>query len=277
MTAKIDIKKSSRLKLDRNGYRAERVAIVSGVTGDADAVLFNALNDAALPDIGDAHPVIDSINLQTVQSESMGGGQYRIIMSYFSDLGAEVGSSNARFTAASNTSTETIYQDINGDPMQSEYAAGTGLVSEYFPAEIEKPRLNLDFTYTSTNYPQSDIDKYSGKINSVAWLGYAVGTILCSGVYVEDDGDNYRVRFSFQHNVETWVFKAQVSYHYANISAHPVRPDPDLDLDTGIKLFDVYESVDFTPLGFTFTGPRYFAASGGAVRVTGIDAGLTVA
>ena len=61
MTAKIDIKKSSRLKLDKNGYRAWRVAIGSGVIGDPDEILYNAINDGELPNIGDTHPAIPGI------------------------------------------------------------------------------------------------------------------------------------------------------------------------------------------------------------------------
>jgi hypothetical protein len=277
MTAKIDIKKSSRLKLDKNGYRAERIAVVTGVTGDPDEILFNAVNDGALPNIGDVHPVISAITLQNIQSEPLGGGQYRIVMSYFSDLGSESGSSNARFTANASTSSEETSRDINGVLMQTEYSVGGAFVSQYFVAELERPRMVFDFTYTAPNFPQSEIDNYVGFMNSVPWLGYAVNTILCSNIFVEDEGENFRVRFSFQYNSETWLFKAQTAYHFNVISAHPVRPDADLDLNTGTKEYAVFPSVDFTPLGFTFTGPRNFSVNAGAFRITGFDATLTVA
>ena len=277
MTVKIDIKRSSRLKQDRNGYRAERIAMVSGVTGDADAKLYNALNDAALPNIGDVHPEIPEITLQIIQTEPLGGGNYRVVMSYYSEVGSESGSENARFTAKATTSVEEVSRDINNNIMQTEYAAAGASVSQYFLAEIERPRMNLEFEYSATEFPQSEIDNYMGKINSVPWLGYAIETILCSAVHVEDDGSNFRVRFVFQYNKETWKFPGQVAYHFNVITAHPARPDSSLDLQRGEKLFDVYETADFTPLGFSFSGPINFKLLTGNVALTGSDATLTVA
>lgn len=277
MTAKIDIKKTSRLTQDRNGYRAERVAIVTGITGNADALLFNAMNDAALPDIGDSHPEISGITLQSMKSEPLGGGNYRIIMSYFSDIGSNVGSENARFVATATTSNEEVYRDINDNIMQTEYSVGGAIVSQYFTAEIERPRLSWQFTYTATDFPQYELDNYLGAINSVPWLGYAAETIMCSDIRVSDDGLNFRVVFSFQHNAEGWQFKAQVAYHFNTINAHPTRPDADLDLDTGTKVYPIYALADFTPLGFNFAGALNFGANAGRIALSSPDVTLTVA
>ena len=277
MTVKIDLKSSSRLRLDKNGYRAERIAQVSGVTGNIDALLYNALNDAGLPNVGDVHPVIDNITLQTIETVDQGGGNYRVVMSYFNDLGTEAGIDNARYKGRVNASTEVIYRDRNGDVMQTEYLVEGLRVSEYFPAEIERAMLIMEFEYTDPFFPQAEINKYMGKINSTPWLGYAENTIYLAGISVDDQGENYSIKFSFQYNPETWIFSPTVAYHYNIIEAHPDRPDADLDLDSGTKDFEVYETVDFSPLGFKLTGPLDFQAGGGAFIVAGSPASLVVA
>ena len=207
----------------------------------------------------------------------MGGDKYQVILEYFSDLGSQSGSNNARPMARANTSSEETHRDIHGELMETEYSVAGATVSQFFTGEIERPRIIYEFTYTTTDFPQSEIDAYSGKINSVPWLGYGIHTIQCTNIFVDDNGTDFRVRFTFQFNPETWIFNPVVAYHFNKITAHPTRPDPDLNLDNGTKLYDMFETVDFTPLGFNFSGPRNFSVSSGAISIAGFDATLTKA
>ena len=66
--------------------------------------------------------------------------------------------------------------------------------------------------------------------------------------------------------------------HASGVREGLPEPDAELDLDTGIRKYTVYSSVDFSALGFTFDSVGYTAQYlTGKFRITGFDATLTVA
>ena len=69
-------------------------------------------------------------------------------------------------------------------------------------------------------------------------------------IFVDQQGDEYRVRISFAYNADTWVFLARTR-HAPPLTAHPTDPDALLDLVNGVRSYDVYDLVDFTSLGLT--------------------------
>lgn len=277
MAASIDIKNSSRIRLTAAGFRAERVAVVSGVSGTAAQVLYNAINDAALPDIGDAHPEEASITLNDISCEPLGGGRYRVVMSYYKDPGVVTDSSSAEGRLVTGLSVEETHEDINGQPMDTSYwlVGSVSIALQRFTAEVERPRMTFHFEYTATGFPTSDILNYLGKINSAIWNGFPIGTILCSAIDTDQNGANFRVKYSFAYRAEGWQFVGKVSYHPDSIAA---SNDPGLDAATGLRPFNVYRSVDFTALGFVLVSVAYpLVANSGVIRIVGSDATLTVA
>lgn len=277
MTAKIDLQSNSSITLNKDGYRASRVAMVSGVTGTAAEVLFNAINDAQLPDIGDAHPDIAAITLQDVTCSPLGGGNFKVVMNYFKDAGSVTTSAAAESRCNAGLAVEETLYDVSGTRLKTAYSSGAGSTRQVFTAEVERPRITYEFEYTSTAFPTGDIQKYVGKINSTVWNGHAVGTIMCSGIDVSQSGTDYRVSYSFAYKKEGWQFNAQTFYS-PPLTAHPSTPDAALDLTTGVRTFDVYSSVDFGPLGFELVDLSYTLVSNAAqVTVTGFDADLVIA
>jgi len=277
MAAKIDIKENSQISLNRDGYRSQRVAIVSGVTGTAAEVLFNAINDAALPDIGDVHPEVSTITLQEVICAPLGGGQYKVTMTYYKDAGTSTGPSTAQPRATVAVGVEETSLDVNGVSMQTAYRAAGATFSQRFTAEVERPRITFEFEYIATSWPTSELTTYAGKVNSVAWNGYAAGSILCTGINVTPEGDNYSVVYSFAYRPEGWQYQAKTQQP-APLLASITNPDPELDLETGIRLYTVYSTVDFNALGFSFDSVGYTGQYlTGQFKITGFDATLTVA
>ena len=249
MTAILDIQENARISRDKNGYRVDRIAIVESVTGNADERLFNAINDAQLPDFGDAHPVITDIYLNDISADVIDPETVRVTLSYYDDPdNSESGSATTR--ASGTTAIEEVKLDTSGNAMVTRYAKGAFTFEERFSAEVERPRVTFDFEYSSSSFPQSTIDTYLGKINSAIWNGYPIKTILCTAVNVSQQGSEYSVTVSFAHNVDTWVFKARTSKSPV-LLAHPTDPDASLDLINGVRDFEVYTQVDFTPLGLT--------------------------
>jgi len=276
MAAKLDLKDSSQISLTKEGYRAQRIALVSGVAGTAAQVLFNAINDGGLPDIGDAHPDISTITLNDITCSPLGGGQFKITLSYYKDSGTTTTSSTAEARVSSGLSVEETHEDINGQPMDSSYQIfGGGFASQRFTAEVERPRMSINFEYTATGFPTNDITKYLGKINSATWNGYPPKTILCSAIDADQNGDNFRVSYTFTYRAEGWQFKGKTQYPPEEITA---SADDGLDLTTGIREWDVYRTVNFSPLGFSLTEIGYpLVANSAAFRILSPGATLTVA
>lgn len=249
MTAILDILDGS-ISRDKDGYQHSRFAIVESVTGNADARMYNALQDPQLPQYGDAHPTIPGITLNNISGSIIDNETIKVTLSYSVKQGEENGSSNASVRVSAGTTFEEVKTDGTGATMETEYWTDLNSVQniETFITEVEKPRLTFDFEYTESAFPKTAIDTYHGKLNSTIWNGYAVGTILCVAVSVDQQGSEYKIRMSFTYNQDGWKFIGKISSAVSNVTTWT---DPLLDQLTGTKTFDVYESVDFTPLGFT--------------------------
>ncbi len=256
MAVKIDLKSGSTWVRDKNGDRATRIAHITGVTGTPDALLKAALDDPAMPQYGDhIDPADDSsITVQSIIVSALSGDVYQARIEYYHDPGSVSGSSNATVQCNAATTVEETALDINGAAMETVYTVAEQLLWQYsivkpaFSAEVERPRVTYDFEYTDTAFPKTLIDTYLGKVNSVIWNSYAINTVLCTAINVSQQGDNYRIRFSFAYNENTWKFIASIPDAVDNIAS---STDVDLNLTTGTKEFDVYDEVDFSPLGFT--------------------------
>lgn len=271
MTATLDIIENTSISLDKDGYRVERIAIVEGVTGATNSEkIYNAINDVQLPNLGDAHPDIASITLNDIQGRVIDNQTVEVTLSYYSDHGAATGSANATVRASSGTTEEETNTDIYSNRLHFytnfNTASGFTFDSGVFTAEVQQPRLVIDFEYTSTTFPYDEIKQYMGKVNSIPWNGYPAKTILCTAINANEEGDNYRVSFSFAHKKETWQFYAALKSNNMTLpgSDHATKPDALVDLYAAAKFFDVYESVDFTPLSFDL-GIQYAEISGSAV------------
>lgn len=245
MTAKLDLKINSRISFDSNGFRVERVAHVTGVSGNQEAQLYRAIVDSGLPRHGDPHPTVPGVRLQSLTAEPVSGDRYRVTMVYVDDSETpSSGSENSTVRASANTTLEETKTDTDGNRLETRWLLNT----RWFTAEVERPRVIYDFTYTAPRFPKRVIDTYLGHVNSKRWNGYAKKAVLCTGVNVDQQGEDYRVRMTFQINEDTWLYRASVNAE--GLTAHPTNPDPQLNLVTGIRPFDLYPSADFTPLGF---------------------------
>lgn len=251
---KIDIKKASEWRRDKNGDKAVRVAQITGFDPavNPDQVLKAALDDPLMPQFGDAHPQDANITVQSITMRALSGKIYEAQIEYYTDPTSVVGSANASARVYSGTVREEVTKDISGNPLSTQYVVVNSsfswtLMQPRWTAEVERPRLTFEFQYLSNTYPGTEIDTYNGRVNSAVWNGYAARTILCMGVDAEQVGTQWNVRFSFALNIDTWDFIATAPDAPGNISG---SSDGGLNLTTGTKTFQVYPSADFTPLGF---------------------------
>lgn len=281
MAAKIDIKRNSRMRLTRDGYRAERIATISNVSGTAEEVLYNAINDSQLPDIGDAHPEVADITLQSLDCQPLGGGRFRVVMTYFKDSGQTTTRANAEVRLQSSLAVEEENVDSGGGAMTATYLAGSTLVKQVFTAEVERPRATFEFEYTVAAIPHEDINAYMGRVNKTAWNGYARGTILCAGIDAQPAGADYRVTYTFAYRAGGWDYQGKLlsnPYAVNPVSIAPGDPDYEIDYDNQTKSFSMYFEAELNDLGFTFDSVNYIAKyNKGKIQITGTDAELSKA
>jgi hypothetical protein len=255
MSAIIDLKQNARITINKNGKRIDRTAIVSGLTGDINTLLESAIDDGDLPNYGDAYPTDSNITLNSITADPKSGGEYLIRMSYFKEDGSSSTLSGASVSVSATTASEHTDSDSSGARLESRWRDNLGAYDHatYFTAEVDRPRFTIDFEYTTATYPKTQIDTYMNRVNSVTWNGYAPKTILCSAINVNSSGAEYKVRFSFVYNEDTWQFLGSVKTIgvLLPLTAHSTAPDSDITLSTGVKAFDVYATVDFTSLGFS--------------------------
>lgn len=265
MTTIIDINtKQSQISEDAEGFRIERYAIVHGVTGDADQKLKNALADAGLPSIGDTHPEISGITLQSKRATVIDTSTVQVQLSYYFDAGSQEGASNADLNSSGGTVIEEVKSAIDDeDTMQARYNFGGGLYTEYFTAERESPRQSFTMSWQADDYPRAEIDYYTGRVNDDNWNGYAPGTALCTGISARSQGDGYEITAGFSIEPDGWQFKARTSFAGQAIVQHGTDADTTLDHTTGIKEFNIYKTADFDLLSLTIPGP-YVTGTGTA-------------
>lgn len=251
---KIDIKQASVWRRDKNGDRATRIAHITGLDPllTPDQILKAALDDPIMPQYGDAHPQDADITVQSITVRALGGGIFQANIDYFTDPGSVTGSANASASVSAATTLEEVGTDAAGNALATSYTVTNSsfswtLMQPRWTAEVERPRITYRFEYTSATFPKTEIDTYLGKVNSLAWNGYSARKILCIGIDVDQVGTEYRVRFMFALNENTWDFVGVAPDAPGNIAS---SGDGSFNTVTGTKTFQVYSSVDFTPLGF---------------------------
>jgi hypothetical protein len=281
MTTQLDIEGNSRISQNKDGIRIDRIAIVSGVTGTAAQKLKNALEDAGMPEYGDVHPEIAGIYLNEINGEVIDNETVQFTLAYYNDPSSADGGETS-FRISSSTAIEQVEEDTDGNRLQAHFISSTWVAldttlistgSRLWTAEIERPSTTLDFTYKSSTNPYSDLLKYQGAINSAMFNGNAAGTVLCS-FSIDKEGEEFDVRLSFSVNPKGWEFKGAVKIDKLNLPLRPSTDGADVGLDhhTGIKIFNLYPRVDFTPLNMDI-GILAASVTGTAVVHPSIDGG----
>ena len=258
-TVNIDITNGTSISRTANGDRVDRVAYVTGVAGDADARIQAAIDDAAMPNIGDVHPSISTIYLTNIRGEALDPETVRVTLTYTNERGYPL-SLNVKKSVSATTTPQPTTQDKDGVDMWAIYetlsdVAQTPPVAtkENFTANVETPMASIDFEWTiddglgTTPFPQSLINNNLGYVNSSIWNGYPARSVLCTSVSVYQQGLGYRVSVSFSYNPKLWEYNAMVAVPVNQIDS---STDPSLDTSTGIKNFKVYGEAAFADTEF---------------------------
>lgn len=261
MAVKFDIKQGSTITRDKNGWRIERIGLVTFDLDTSppavDAILHAAATDGSLPALGDPHPSISTVYLHTITAEPVSAGKFRVRLIYTDDPGYP-STDNIAIRVSAATAPDTTGKDRDNLDLTTIYRTQNDIDNswfsvEYFQANIERPRATIEFTYTVTGtFPKSLIDGYLGTINATTWNGYPLETVMCQAVDVSPQGDDWRVVFRFVYNPDGWAYEAQIAAPVAQVVEFT---DVGLNSTTGRKEFDIYPIAEFNTLGLNLVPP----------------------
>lgn len=259
MTVYKDIADAESLSRDRDGYTAERVFIVDRVTGTPESKLYNAMVTGGIPQYGDPHPSIPDLQVTSIRADARTSSQVRISVTYtipkpddINEIEADEDETSGSLSVTSNLSNEVVFRDISGELLRAQYYAlgegGFTIEQKYEEAEVQRPQLQVQFTRIESSVPKANIQKFLGKVNSVAWSGFPPKTWLCSGIVARENKAKFDIEYQFTYRADTWRLEIVVGISQEEADSFPI----DVNSGNGYAVFDVYETADFNALGLNF-------------------------
>ena len=260
-----DLVEGSGLSEDFDGYNAQRVFIVSGVTGsNSSAKLLQALLTPGIPQVGSFHPSITGIkcvsrNVSAVKSRDI----FKITCDY-RRVNADEDTDQTEQAQASVGATVqqvTTTNDVKGEPIElGGVSTSVNIINPDTGAKetktivpqiqtgevtVQIPQITIQFTKRITEDPAPIAQKYIGKINKTSFLGLNPEKVLCSNVSANsNDGQlTWDLTFEFQVNQNLW--KGDVFWQDPQTG----KPLPGSNESNNLaKRVDLYEQVDFNQL-----------------------------
>jgi hypothetical protein len=241
------------------GWEFDRMAIVTGATGDGHAKIYNAATELGLS-IGDAHPTVSDTKLRAVVCESIDTNSVRFRLLYRQGTHTatpweppidtiEVGASLGQVETNKDVSGTVMEVDYT---YPATYAHDTKLQSTAAPTQsalVSKliPENTIIISKRQFFNPNGLAKEYVGTINQAGWNldpTAAAETWLCTGIVgrSNDAGISYITTYSFQYRADTW------DVNIAWIDPHDGRPPADLVPDTGLKSYQQYTIKNFNAL-----------------------------
>jgi len=237
------------------------IAIVTGVTGGNDAEReYDALQAVGLPAMGDALGATAPLtNVRVVERSAAPAAtgsneKFRVTLQYSSRMFASADPNDAtipRYNSSTVLQLEETNQDKDGNVIEVSHNYGGDIGTKTTGAfvSVYKPATTEVMTRIEEGIEPLDLrTAYAGKTNSVAWLGYAAGTWLCTRIDCVWLGTNasseliWDCTYEFAYRADGWKPKAVF------IDDQMGQPPQSLVVDTGIVTVDAYETADFNEL-----------------------------
>ena len=251
-----------------DGYEVDRTAIITGITGAAHKLEYNALQHAGLPKRGDPHPSIPGI-ICLRRSATLTGGNDKALVKLTYGVpkpnqqqtppqppGTTTGATGVIRVGASTQGT-TTQKDINGTPVVLTHTFPKNYPDESFAGKIDYPQgADIDISAPNMVVTETRVEKvspfriaqiYVGTVNSRSVFGGAPRTYLCTRIegITNDRGVTFEVSYEFQFNPQTW--DATVVFRDPATG----RPVDSPVQGKGIQTVRVYPEADFNNLGLS--------------------------
>lgn len=264
MAVQIDFIEGAELSEDENGYKATRIALVTGLQPTTHKALFIALTQTGLPKFGDPHPSIPGISCVSRACKYEGGNdKVRVTLEYAVPQPSQTPTPPPSPGQTGSQSTIRVGGSTQRTTTQKDAFGANIVVSHKFPAnfpdaefagkdvpqgadaEIEIPNVVLSETRKEFGSPSNLAKSFVGTVNASSIWGGAPRTFLCTRIegVTNDLGLTFEVTYEFQFNPQTWD---------ATIVFRDPRTQKPLDQPVegqSIKTFQVYRQSNFFALG----------------------------
>jgi len=238
---KIDRTQGAQLRHTASGLEAQRVAYITGIQN-----LKQALEHPDLPKIGQAHPDMHNLIIQSITAKHDGPNAANITLAYHNPSGNNSDKPQVKVGSALRQQTTEI--DLNGNRITVAYSCSgedQDLVTQGARVPVLKPETELTFIRLETTHPATTAKKYAGTVNRSTIFEGPPGGWLCTAITgsSDDGGKTFIVTYLFQFNENGW--QPTVSY----IDPKTNRPPANLTAGIGTKQVQLYRDTEFKNLG----------------------------
>jgi len=201
VTVHLDMPDGASVKRTREGWEAVRIARIDGLTGDADAILYNAATATGMPAYGSMHPTVPNIYLYEIHPRAIGACQAEVRLVYKPPRYTPTSGQKPRITVSASMQQDLTDRDINGTP----HVVGYSTEDDQRPeVSVFRPKPTIRFTRMESSSPSSLIETYAGCVNQAGWNirpSATARTWLCTDItgQSDDGGDTYEVTYEFMH------------------------------------------------------------------------------
>lgn len=275
MAIKMDLVQGSGGGKNSQGRRRTRGAIVSGLTGNANAMIEAAFSELETGGytIGSSHPERASCVLKEINATAIKGGSVECQLVYedaFYNSAKKPQPASSYNTVSGRASLRQVQTNKNSSNQDmsvsyvfpTQYVSPQGTkpfldLSEADRTQVQKvivPKLVPEMTITipqiEYSNPQAKAMQYIGKVNSGSFdgdSGATAGQWLLVDVQWEssDGGATYEVSYTFHYVEEGWNSSESFFIDPNTGGAPPNLPA------AGIYPLVIYKEIDFSGLGIT--------------------------
>lgn len=225
------------------GIEFQRMAIIEGLSGDADTKVYAAFCDldSGGYTLNAVHPELASCKLRERNVESIDKDKVRVRLVYRQYGGANGFPPQDTEEIGANVQQKETIVDKDGNTIHAAYDSTDygGTVTMYTPL------ITYSKTLSEAASPLSTAATYVGKINSNNGWKIASDQYkwLCTGVNGRsfDGGSTYLVTYSFEYNPNGWTERVIARDLLGN-------PDPAASDGDGFEDWNVYSQADFSNL-----------------------------
>ena len=267
-TVHVDLVDGNSAQKSADGYTFDRMAKVTGLTGNAHAMIYAAMNANGVPWIGSSHPDVGLALLRSIDATSVSGNTVELKLHYSTkEPSSGSGSqypvpSMATIQCGASVMQEQVSKDIEGNPYRMSYtfpnvypkdvglqgktALQAATLTKYIPLISMRIQKLESISGVVLN---ARAKEYVGKVNSTSWPLDPTAEAkewLCTGIFgvSADSGTTYTVTYEFQYKPGGWFGTAV--YMDRTTGSPLVKEDGDIVWQ---DFKNLYAQVDFTSLG----------------------------
>jgi hypothetical protein len=251
----VDLVEGNQATETAQGRELVRVIQLSGITGNPEARIVNALEHPAVPPVGEPHPADPTLRVFSARAQADGASTAKVFVTYKrpnaiqkepDDNGPVI------MQVGSTTRTEDTNLDALGlNPLELSFTypddhptkgGRTEKVSPLLQKQVPQSVLNLQ-RHESENPLQKSL-VFVGKVNSETFFFGSPRKWLCTRIEGRSDngGQSYDVTYTFLFNPERWDVRTVF------IDPDTGFPPDGVRIGAGIETFEIYRQANFNDL-----------------------------